>query len=72
MNLTALDASGSGYATVYPCDESVPNASNLNFRPGETRPNAVISRLGHEGDVCIFSSAAAHLLLDVNATFADR
>ena len=71
LNVTAHDPTDFGFVTVFPCGEPVPNASNLNFRPGETSPNAVIARLGQAGDVCIFSSAATHLLVDVNATFAN-
>ncbi|MCY7289310.1 MAG: hypothetical protein LH624_13945, partial [Cryobacterium sp.] len=34
INLTANNPDAAGYATVYPCGEARPDASNLNFTPG--------------------------------------
>jgi hypothetical protein len=42
MNVTAVKASTSGYVTVYPDGQAVPQASNLNFTAGETIPNLVV------------------------------
>jgi hypothetical protein len=66
LNVTAVDPGGSGYATVWPCDQSQPNASNLNFGAGQTIPNAVLTKLAADGSVCVFTSASTHLLIDVN------
>ena len=68
LNVTVTDAQGPGYVTVYPCG-GVPNASNLNFGRGATIANMVIARIGPDGDVCIFESEAAHLVVDVNGYF---
>jgi trimeric autotransporter adhesin len=69
MNVTVVDAAGDGYATVYPCGSPQPTSSSLNFAEGSTVPNAVISKVGTAGEVCIYLSAAAHLLVDVNGAF---
>jgi hypothetical protein len=64
--VTALEAAADGYMTVYPCDAALPNASNLNFAKGDTIPNAVIAKLAANGTVCVYTSAGAGVLVDVN------
>jgi hypothetical protein len=66
LNVTALEAGDGGYFSVFPCGTGVPNASNLNFAAGDTIPNAVIAKLGGNGSVCVYTSATAGLLIDVN------
>jgi hypothetical protein len=46
MNVTVVDAEAEGYITVYPEPGNPPNASNLNFRAGQTLPNHVVSPTG--------------------------
>ena len=65
MNVTAVDASGIGYLTVFPCDQPQPNASNVNYIASRAVPNAAIVGLGSEGTICVFSSATANVLIDV-------
>lgn len=71
LNVTVVQAVGQGYITVYPCGSSLPNASNINFQAGVTTPNSVISKLGADGKVCIFTSAATHLVADASGFFPD-
>ena len=66
LNVTALEAGDAGFVTVYPCDAALPVASNLNFAAGDTIPNAVIAKLSSAGSVCLFTSSAAGLIVDVN------
>ncbi len=70
LNVTVVGALGGGYATVYPCGGVVPGASNLNFVAGQTVPNAVISKVGVDGKVCVYTSGAIHLVVDVNGSFS--
>ncbi len=65
LNVTAVDPGGSGYLTVYPCGETRPNASNLNYHAGRTLANAVIARLGGNGATCIFTLAPADIVVDL-------
>ena len=58
-----------GYATVFPCDAEIPNASNLNFTTGTTVPNSVISPLSADGSLCVFVYGSAHVIIDVNGAF---
>ena len=46
----------------------MPTTSNLNFGAGATVANLAISKVGVGGKVCLFSSAPAHLIADVNGT----
>jgi hypothetical protein len=66
LNVTVADAQAQGYATVFPCDQSRPDASNLNFTAGTTIANAVFAKLDKSGMVCIYTDAPIQLLVDVN------
>ncbi len=70
LNVTAADARGTGYVTVFPCGAEQPNASSLNFVAGSTIPNNVITKLGDGGKVCLYTSAGTELLADVAGYFA--
>jgi hypothetical protein len=59
-----------GYLTVYACDDPRPLASNVNYFAGGIEPNAVLAELSATGTVCIYTFAAAHLVVDVNAYVA--
>jgi hypothetical protein len=65
LNVTAADATASGYATVFPCTAEVPTVSNLNFRIGENAANVVISPVASDGSICIFTQSSAHFLVDL-------
>jgi hypothetical protein len=53
VNVTATSPTAGGWLTVYPSDQSLPNASNLNFAPGQTVANLVKIRVGADGDIKI-------------------
>ena len=65
LNVTGTDAAADGYVTVWPCGEERPLASSLNLSPGLTSPNAVITKLGAGGTVCLYTQSGAHLLADI-------
>ena len=66
LNITIVAPAAAGYATVYPCGAERPNSSNLNFTAGQTIANAVITKVGIDGKVCIYTHQATHLLADVS------
>ncbi|MFN3257699.1 MAG: hypothetical protein ACE37B_18610 [Ilumatobacter sp.] len=70
LNVTAIRPERRGYLTVWPCDSDQPTASSLNFGAGETVGNNVISKISGTGEVCIFTSAATDLSVDVSGHFA--
>ena len=65
LNLTAAGPDGGGYVTVWPCGQTMPVVSNLNFEQGQTVPNAVTVKLAADGTVCLYTTATTHLLADV-------
>lgn len=69
LNLTAVGAMGAGYLTAYPCNQDLPGSSSLNY--GGSAPVAAGVTVGVDpgGDVCVFSSATTHLLVDVQGAY---
>jgi hypothetical protein len=65
VNVTGLDADREGYVTAYPCGAERPVASNLNLTPGVISPNLVISKVGANGKVCVYTQHSAHLVADL-------
>jgi len=72
MNITATEPTMSSYVTAYPGDVTKPNASNLNFVPGETVPNLAIVRVPTNGIVKLYNLFGnTHLVVDVVGYFDD-
>jgi alpha-tubulin suppressor-like RCC1 family protein len=57
-----------GYVTAYPCG-AIPDSSNLNFKSGQTLPNAVIAPVSSEGDLCFYVYGTGDLLVDIFGYF---
>lgn len=72
MNVTVTEPEAEGFVTVWPCDQSIPTVSNLNYSPGETNPNLVTVKLAADGTVCLYTLARAHLLADVAGYLTDQ
>jgi hypothetical protein len=70
LSVTATEPLADGYITVFPCGGDTPLASNVNYATGGTVANAVYSAIGTGGTVCFFTSAATHLVVDVNGDYA--
>ncbi len=71
LNVTVVEGVANdfgGFVTVFPCGKR-PDASNLNFRSGQTVPNAVIAPVSSTGKVCFYVYGTAHLLVDVSGYF---
>ncbi len=72
LNVTIVAPADAGYATVFPCPsgnataDDAPNASSVNMRRGRTVANSLLVRVGQGGRVCVYSSVAAHLVVDVS------
>ena len=66
LNVTAVSPNVAGYVTVYPNGVSRPEASNLNFVPGDTVPNLVIVGIGSAGKVNLFNAnGTVDLIADI-------
>lgn len=65
-NVTAVFATASGYATVWPTGTSRPLASNLNFEVGQTIPNVVIAKVGAGGKISLYNeNGSPFFVIDV-------
>lgn len=66
LNVTAVGARGPGYLTVYPCTAKAPQASNVNYAGAAPTPNAVLAQLNSAGEVCVYTSEASDVAVDVS------
>jgi len=71
MNVTVAGPEASGYVTVSPCDQPLPNASNLNFVAQRDVPNLVTVKVSPVGTVCLTTTAKTHLIADAAMWFGD-
>jgi Nidogen-like len=70
LNVTVTNPSSAGYATVFPCGEAQPEASNINFAAGQTIANGVTSKVGADGKICVFTLVPTDLIVDVNGAYS--
>jgi hypothetical protein len=70
LNLTVTNPRTPGFLTAYPCGETRPLASNVNFTSDDTVAGAAIVPVAADGTVCVFTSAATHLIVDVMGSFS--
>ena len=65
VELTVVDPSGVGFATVHPCLATPPTASALNYTTGVAVANEVFSALSASGTLCVYTYAETEVLIDV-------
>jgi hypothetical protein len=65
VNLTAVDPSGSGFLTLYPCGAGIPTASNLNVVAGDVVANRAVVSTGGSSRFCLYSSVDTDVVIDV-------
>jgi alpha-tubulin suppressor-like RCC1 family protein len=64
VNLTVTSATSNGFATIYPCGTR-PNASSINYTPGTSVANELITKLSPTGTICIYTHTQAHVIADI-------
>jgi hypothetical protein len=64
-NITLVQPDAPGFATVFPCTAQVPDVSVLNHATAQTVANNTIATLSAAGELCVFTSAGADILVDV-------
>ncbi len=69
LNVTVTGPTGSGFLTVYPCGQPLPDASNLNHVARQTTANSVTVSVGVGGKVCVYTYAETHLIADLSGYF---
>lgn len=73
MNVTDTGATASSHVTAYADGSTRPNASALNFGPGQTNPNLVTVPVGQDGYVDLWNSAGdVELFADVQGYYTSQ
>ncbi|HRE00127.1 MAG TPA: CAP domain-containing protein, partial [Ilumatobacteraceae bacterium] len=70
-NFTITNAQAGGYLTVWNCSTDRPVVSTLNYSTTSAVPNGASVPLDTSGGLCVFSSATADLVVDVNGYYDD-
>ena len=65
LNVTAIDASGGGYLTVYPANIALPATSSVNYANNKAVPNTIFAPLSPDGKVKIYTFRPANIIVDV-------
>ncbi len=65
LNITSVKPDQRNFLTVFPCTPQPPQASSLNIAQGGNTANEVIAKLTTTGEICIYTKATTHLLVDV-------
>jgi uncharacterized protein YkwD len=69
VNITLTDPTGAGHVTAFPCGAR-PDTSSVNIAPGVTAAaSATMVKLSGDGDLCLYSRAAVHVIVDINGVW---
>ena len=71
LNLSVVAPDAKGYVTLFPCTATMPRASALNYEAGAVTGNGSFAKLSAQGELCIFTLATTHLVIDVNGYVPD-
>ena len=70
LNVTVTEPTADSFLTAWPYGDGGPDASNLNYGPGQTVPNLVVVRVGSGGKVNLYNFAGStHVIADVAGWF---
>lgn len=72
LTVTASSPRSNGNLVVWPCDKPRPIASSVSYLNGKSATNTVWSALSADGKVCVYNTAATHLVVDVNGRGVDN
>ena len=73
INLTVVNPTTQGYATIYPFGNTQPLASNINYLAGDIVANSVITQIPNplsSFDFTIYSNGTSHYVADIVGYFA--
>ena len=66
VTVTSVDSESNGFVTVYEnCDDDVPTVASLNPLGNAPVSNLVAAPVSDDGTICIFTSTATNLVVDV-------
>ncbi|HUF99551.1 MAG TPA: SGNH/GDSL hydrolase family protein [Ilumatobacter sp.] len=67
--VSATNATGDGFLTAFDCAGQRPDTSNVNYLAYQTRGAVAMVPISAGGSLCVFSSATADVLVDVQGAF---
>jgi len=68
INVTITEPAESGFVTVFPCQDTLPVVSSINYVPGQVVAN--LAQIGvTDGQVCVHSRARSHIVIDLQGTY---
>lgn len=69
INLTAVNPRDAGFLTAWNCDASMPTTSSNNVLARQTRAVGTVVGTDATGGICVFSSTATDLIIDVTGRY---
>jgi lysophospholipase L1-like esterase len=69
LNVTTVLPAAPGVVTVWPCETTRRETSNLNNMGGDVVANNVIASIDSAGEVCLWSSIGSDIIVDVTGWF---
>ena len=69
INLTAVNAVGTGFLTVWPCAVDRAATSSLNYQPGTPIANGIVAAVDDNGQVCVHSMVDSDVVVDLQGWF---
>jgi hypothetical protein len=71
INLTATGVEAAGWLKAYPCDQSPPEVSNVNYIGGDTVAVAAFVPVSADGTVCVQSLVPVDVVIDITGVFTE-
>lgn len=68
VNVTITEPAAPGFATVFPCQATLPVVSNLNYTAGQVVANLVQIGVSN-GTICVHSMVRTHVVIDLEGTY---
>lgn len=69
VNLTSARTDREGFLTAHPCDRDRRDVSSVNHAAGVARGAMAIVPLSADGELCVFTHAAGHVVIDLQGAF---
>ncbi|MDQ2725653.1 MAG: hypothetical protein M3Y36_09190, partial [Actinomycetota bacterium] len=70
VNVTVTNTTAPSFLSAYPTGQTTPQASDLNWAPGDTRANLAIVRPGSDGTITLFNDAlSVDAIVDVTGYY---
>lgn len=63
--MAIIGGTEAGFATVFPCGQPVPDTSSINHGATSVHANTIVSALGDDNAICVWSLKEAHAIFDV-------